>query len=84
MVSQYRRLGYGLSVQNVTPDTIGVGVPILNYIESGPTREKGPLASECWPAPFAEKNPNLNGWVGLTCGAGPEKSISYQGRRKRR
>ncbi len=30
MVSQCRRLGYGLSVRNVNPDTIGVGVPILN------------------------------------------------------
>jgi DNA-binding IclR family transcriptional regulator len=31
MVSQCRRLGYGLSVRNVNPDTIGVGVPILNH-----------------------------------------------------
>lgn len=30
MVSQCRRLGYGLSVRNVNPDMIGVGVPILN------------------------------------------------------
>jgi DNA-binding IclR family transcriptional regulator len=30
MVSQCRKLGYGLSVRNVNPDTIGVGIPILN------------------------------------------------------